>query len=187
MPTFAPYIIVGIFLWVCVLKSGIHATLAGIIVALSIPLRTKNVSDHSPAISLEHKLHPWVAYGILPIFAFANAGIPLKGFSLDMLRHPITMGIALGLFFGKQIGIMTMTIIGVSIKKCALPKGVTWKQFYAMSLLTGIGFTMSLFIGNLAFDNAHNKIFIRLGVIFGSLLSGIAGYILLKKTCPNKD
>ena len=181
-----PYIIVGSILWVCVLKSGIHATLAGIVIALSIPLRAKNTAGQSPAISLEHKLHPWVAYLILPIFAFANAGVSIKGFSLDMLFHPITVGIALGLFFGKQIGIMAMAAIGVATKKCTLPKGVNWGQFYAMSLITGIGFTMSLFIGNLAFESSNTQVFVRFGVIFGSLLSGILGYALLKKTCPNK-
>lgn len=182
----APYIIVGIFLWVCVLKSGVHATLAGVVIALFIPLRAKNERGKSPAHALEHGLHPWVAYSILPIFAFANAGVSLKGLSLDLLLHPITLGIALGLFFGKQIGIMSVTFLCVYFKICTLPKGVKWSQYYAMSLVTGIGFTMSLFIGTLAFDDASNQTFVRIGVIAGSLLSGIAGYVLLKATCPVK-
>ena len=179
----APYMIVGIFLWACVLKSGVHATLAGVVIALFIPLRAKNKLGGSPARSLEHGLHPWVAYSILPIFAFANAGVSLQGLSIEMLLHPITLGIALGLFFGKQIGIMLVTAICVLIKICKLPKGVNWQQYYAMSLITGIGFTMSLFIGTLAFDNVDNQTFVRLGVILGSLLSGISGYILLRITC----
>ena len=182
----APYIVVGVFLWVCVLKSGVHATLAGVIIALFIPLRAKNELGKSPARSLEHGLHPWVAYSILPIFAFANAGVSLQGLSLEMLLHPITLGIALGLFFDKQIGIMSVTAICVLTKICKLPKGVNWSQYYAMSLITGIGFTMSLFIGTLAFDNIGNQTFVRLGVILGSLLSGVSGYILLSITCKKE-
>jgi NhaA family Na+:H+ antiporter len=182
----SPYIIVGIFLWACVLKSGVHATLAGVIIALFIPLRAKNRLGESPARSLEHGLHPWIAYIILPIFAFANAGVSLKGLSLELLMHPITLGITLGLFFGKQIGIMLMTVIGVKTNICQLPKNVKWSQYYAMSLVTGIGFTMSLFIGTLAFNDPNSQTFVRLGVITGSLLSGISGYILLKITCPKK-
>jgi NhaA family Na+:H+ antiporter len=179
----APYMIVGTLLWACVLKSGVHATLAGVVIALFIPLRAKNDAGKSPAHSLEHGLHPWVAYSILPIFAFANAGVSLRGLSLDILMHPITLGIAFGLFFGKQIGIMLLTAICVLINICKLPKGVSWSQYYAMSLITGIGFTMSLFIGTLAFDNIDNQTYVRLGVIAGSLLSGISGYILLRVTC----
>lgn len=179
----APYMLVGIFLWACVLKSGVHATLAGVVIAFFIPLRAKNELGKSPSISLEHGLHPWVAYSILPIFAFANAGVSLKGLSLDMLLHPITLGIAFGLFFGKQIGIMAVTALCVITKICKLPKGVKWSQYYAMSLITGIGFTMSLFIGTLAFDSLDNQTFVRLGVITGSLLSGITGYLLLRLTC----
>ena len=183
----SPYIVVGIFLWVCVLKSGVHATLAGVVIALFIPLRAKNKLGGSPARSLEHGLHPWVAYGILPIFAFTNAGVSLQGLSLELLLHPITLGITLGLFFGKQIGIMLATAISVALNLCKLPKGVSWQQYYAMSLVTGIGFTMSLFIGTLAFDNVENQTYVRLGVISGSLLSGISGYILLRITCKKKN
>ena len=179
----APYMVVGIFLWACVLKSGVHATLAGVVIALFIPLRTKNETDKSPARSLEHGIHPWVAYSILPIFAFANAGVSLKGLSLEMLLHPITLGITFGLFFGKQIGVMLITTICVVTKICKLPSGVRWSQYYAMSIITGIGFTMSLFIGTLAFDHTGNQTLIRLGVITGSLLSGVFGYTLLRITC----
>tara|TARA_Y100000389_G_scaffold44587_1_gene39298 strand:- start:2987 stop:4144 length:1158 start_codon:yes stop_codon:yes gene_type:complete len=182
----APYMVIGLFLWVSVLKSGVHATLAGVVIALFIPLRVKNENSRSPAHSLEHNLHPWVAYGILPVFAFANAGVSLQGLTLEMIFHPITIGIAFGLFFGKQIGVMLITFICVITRLCRLPKGVNWSQYYAMSLVTGIGFTMSLFIGTLAFDNIDNQIYVRLGVILGSLLSGIIGYILLRLTCPKK-
>ncbi len=178
----APYIVVGTILWACVLKSGVHATLAGVVLAFFIPLRAKNKLGGSPARSLEHGLHPWVSYAVLPIFAFANAGVSLKGLSIDMFMQPITLGIALGLFFGKQIGIMSITAIGVFTKICSLPKGVTWPQYYGMALVTGIGFTMSLFIGTLAFDDSSNQTAVRLGVILGSLLSGISGYVLLRIT-----
>ena len=159
----------------------------GVVIALFIPLRAKNKLGGSPARSLEHGLHPWVAYGILPIFAFTNAGVSLQGLSLELLLHPITLGITLGLFFGKQIGIMLATAISVALNLCKLPKGVSWQQYYAMSLVTGIGFTMSLFIGTLAFDNVENQTYVRLGVISGSLLSGISGYILLRITCKKKN
>ncbi len=176
----SPYIIVGIVLWVCVLKSGVHATLAGVVVALFIPLRAKNKLGGSPARSLEHGLHKWVAYAILPLFAFANAGVSLKGLSLEIIMHPVTLGIALGLFFGKQIGVMLLTFIGVITKLCELPKDVNWKQYYGMALITGVGFTMSLFIGTLAFTDTELQTQVRLGVIIGSLCSGILGYTVLR-------
>jgi len=182
-----PYILTGIFLWACVLKSGVHATLAGVVLALFIPLRAQNKLGGSPARSLEHGLHPWVSYSVLPIFAFANAGVSLKGLSIEVFMQPITLGIALGLFFGKQIGVMVTTIIAVSIKACSLPKGVNWAQYYGMSLITGIGFTMSLFIGTLAFDDTSNQTAVRLGVILGSLLSGTLGYTVLKLTTKNNN
>lgn len=181
----SPYIIIGTILWACVLKSGVHATLAGIVVAFFIPLRANKIGE-SPANTLEKSLHPWIAYAILPIFAFANAGVSLKGLSLELLMHPITLGIALGLFFGKQIGIMIMTAICVATRICKLPKNVRWSQYYAMSLITGVGFTMSLFIGTLAFDGVHQQTYVKLGVLVGSLLSGISGYALLKITCKGR-
>lgn len=176
----APYIVVGIFLWACVLKSGVHATLAGVILAFFIPLKNKTPEGKAPLRELEHGLHPWVAYAILPIFAFANAGVSLQGISLELLMQPITLGIAAGLFFGKQIGVMAFTALGVALKLCKLPSGVNWKQYYGMSLITGIGFTMSLFIGTLAFDDPEHQTAVRLGVLIGSAASGILGYTILK-------
>lgn len=175
-----PYMLVGLFLWVCVLKSGVHATLAGVVLAMFIPLSNPNNPEHIPLHKLEHILHPWVAYLILPVFAFANAGVPLQGLSADIFLDPVTLGIILGLFLGKQIGVLSFTWLGNKIGICALPKGISWKQYYGMALLTGIGFTMSLFIGNLAFagDLTH-QISVRLGVIAGSILSGVLGYIVL--------
>lgn len=175
-----PYILTGIILWACVLKSGVHATLAGVLLAFFIPLKTKKGHNYSPAISLEHELHPWVSFAILPIFAFANAGVSLKGLSIDMLMQPITFGIATGLFFGKQIGVMVFTAFGIAAGICKLPRGVSWKQYYGMSLITGIGFTMSLFIGTLAFSGVEQQSAVRLGVLVGSALSGILGYTILR-------
>jgi NhaA family Na+:H+ antiporter len=176
----SPYIIVGIVLWACVLKSGVHATLAGVVLAMFIPLRAKNKLGGSPARSLEHGLHPWIAFAILPIFAFANAGVSLQGLSFDLLMQPITLGVAAGLFFGKQIGVMLFTLVGTGLKLCTLPVGVSWRQYYGMSLITGVGFTMSLFIGTLAFDDVEHQTAVRLGVLIGSAASGILGYLMLR-------
>lgn len=176
----AAYIITGIVLWACVLKSGVHATFAGVILAFFIPLKPKSKSSISLSKELEHNLHPWVVYGVLPLFAFANAGVPLKGLSLDYLFHPITLGVFCGLFFGKQIGIMLFTKIGIILNLLKLPKDVSWKQYYGMTLLTGIGFTMSLFIGTLAFSDPAHQHYVRLGVLSGSLLSGTIGFLILK-------
>lgn len=176
----SPYVITGIVLWACVLKSGVHATLAGVLLAFFIPLRAKNKLGGSPALSLEHGLHKWVAYAILPLFAFANAGVSLHGLSPELLMQPVTLGIAAGLFFGKQIGVMGMTALGVALKLCKLPEGVNWRQYYGMALITGIGFTMSLFIGTLAFETTEHQTAVRLGVLLGSALSGVLGYLLLR-------
>lgn len=181
-----PYIVVGIFFWACVLKSGVHATLAGVILAMFIPIRDKNNKEFSPLRKLEHSLHPWVAYMILPIFAFANAGVSLEGLSLEKMLNPITLGIALGLFIGKQLGVMLLSFIAVKLKFCSLPEDVNWKQFYAMSLITGIGFTMSLFIGTLAFEDIENQTAVRLGVLCGSILSGVLGYLILRLYSPKQ-
>lgn len=124
-------------------------------------------------------LHKWVAYAILPMFAFANSGVSLKGISIELLNQPITLGVAAGLFFGKQLGVMAFTFLGVLFKFCKLPRGVNWTQYYGMSLLTGIGFTMSLFIGTLAFEDVENQTGVRLGVLIGSILSGVLGYTIL--------
>ncbi|MAE51814.1 MAG: Na+/H+ antiporter NhaA [Micavibrio sp.] len=182
-----PYILLGFFIWACVLKSGVHATLAGVALGLLIPLRTKTDPDHSPLLQLEHTLHPFVAFVVLPVFAFANAGVSLSGLSLATFMQPIPLGIMLGLFFGKQLGVMGLTFLAISIKLCKLPEGVNWMQFYGMALLTGIGFTMSLFIGTLAFSDVEYASDVRVGVLSGSILSGVAGVsILLMSTHKRK-
>lgn len=175
----APYMLVGTFVWVCVLKSGVHATLAGVVVGLAVPLR--GVADQEPPLSrLEHMLHPWVAYAILPVFAFANAGVPLAGLSPSALLEPVPLGIALGLFLGKQAGVFAFCWAAIKGGWAQLPEGANWRQFYGVSVLTGIGFTMSLFIGTLAFpDEGGHGAGVRLGVLAGSLLSAAVGYFVL--------
>jgi len=181
------YAVVGVAIWVCVLKSGVHATLAGVIVALAVPLRAKNAHGHSPARHLEHSLHPWVAFGILPVFAFANAGVSFEGMGLDSLLEPIPLGISLGLFVGKQIGVFAVVWIVVALGLAKRPSGASWGMIYGASILTGIGFTMSLFIGTLAFEHDAGFNFeaaVRLGVLAGSLLSAVVGYLVMRLTCP---
>lgn len=181
------YSVIGIFIWVCVLKSGVHATLAGVALGLIIPMRIKNKQGKSPLIVMEHGLHPWVAFGVIPIFAFANAGVSLSGLSLESFLHPVTLGIMLGLFLGKQMGVMGITFLAVKAKICTLPERVNWKQYYGMACLTGIGFTMSLFIGTLAFDDLEHATAVRLGVLSGSILSGVLGVtVLLLATSKEK-
>lgn len=183
------YCVLGIIIWACVLKSGVHATLAGVALGLLIPMKAKNKNGKSPLIVMEHALHPWVAFGVIPIFAFTNAGVSLSGVSAETFLHPVTLGIILGLFVGKQLGVLGFTFIGSKLKICRLPDGVTWPQFYGMALLTGIGFTMSLFIGTLAFESLEHAKDVRLGVLGGSILSGIAGVIVLLLTTkvPQKE
>jgi NhaA family Na+:H+ antiporter len=176
----AAYLLVGLAVWVCVLKSGVHATLAGVAVAFFIPLRAKTEAGESPLEHLEHTLHPWVAFAILPFFAFANAGISLEGLTLASLLAPVPLGIAAGLFIGKQIGVFGFAYGAVRLGLARLPQGVSWLQIYGLSLLTGIGFTMSLFIGTLAFDGLDHATGVRLGVLLGSLLSAVGGYLLLR-------
>jgi len=175
----APYLLVGIVMWVFVLKSGVHATLAGVLIAFTIPLKTKN-EDEALLYKMEHGLHPWVAFLILPVFAFANAGVNFTGIGIDDLLQPLTLGIAVGLFLGKQIGVFLATWIGVKSGIARLPENVSWKHVYGVACLTGVGFTMSLFIGSLAFATADVMNAVRLGVVLGSVLSGIIGYLLLK-------
>ncbi|MEM7237921.1 MAG: Na+/H+ antiporter NhaA [Pseudomonadota bacterium] len=175
----APYVLIGLVMWVAVLKSGVHATLAGVLIALTIPLRVPE-GMKSPLKSAEHGLHPWVAFMVLPLFAFANAGVSLDGISLSSLAAPLPLGIALGLFVGKQIGVLTFSWIGVKAGLCRLPEGVTWLQVYGIACLTGVGFTMSLFIGTLAFDTPDLLNDVRLGVLLGSTLSAVLGVIVLK-------
>lgn len=174
----APYILVGTFLWICVLKSGVHATLAGVIAALSIPLNAKDGT--SPLKHLEHILHPWTAFLVLPIFAFANAGVSLAGLQISDLFAPLALGIAAGLVIGKQIGVFGFMFIATKIGLVRRPMGVSWMQLYGLACLTGIGFTMSLFIGNLAFVDPAQIETVKLGVISGSLVSGVLGFLILR-------
>ncbi|MEQ8937312.1 MAG: Na+/H+ antiporter NhaA [Gammaproteobacteria bacterium] len=179
-----PYIFIGAIMWVAVLKSGVHATLAGVILAFFIPLKDKNNPDHSPLKELEHDLHTLVAYGVLPLFAFANAGVNLTGVSMDYFLHPVPLGIALGLFLGKQIGVFGFCWLAIKSGMLKMPNGMNWGLLYGVSLLCGVGFTMSLFIGSLAFgSNIENRELFdeRLGIILGSLTSGILGYLVLRK------
>jgi len=176
----APYVVVGTVLWVCVLKSGVHATLAGVIVALAVPLHPRVSGQRSPLLHLEHALHPWVAFLILPVFAFANAGVSLHGLSFADLLRPLPLGIALGLFVGKQIGVFGMSWLAVRLRLAAKPEGASWSQLYGAGLLAGVGFTMSLFIGTLAFEGPAAAADVRIGVLSGSLLSGLSGYLLLR-------
>ena len=178
----AAYVVTGLFVWICVLKSGVHATLAGVAMAFAIPLRVQDEDGHSPLTHLEHTLHPWVSYGILPLFAFANVGVSLAGLSMSSLLEPVPLGIAAGLFVGKQIGVFGMTFAAVKFGISSMPEGTTWPQFYGIALLTGIGFTMSLFIGTLAFEDPSYAPGVRMGVITGSILSAIAGYLILRSS-----
>jgi Na+:H+ antiporter, NhaA family len=175
----APYVLAGLFIWVCVLKSGVHATLTGVIVALAIPLRT-DASEPSLLEQLEEGLHPWVAFAVLPLFAFANAGVSLQGLSLAKLAEPVTLGIVSGLFPGKAIGILGAAWIAVALGIARRPEGASWVQLTGVAVLGGIGFTMSLFIGMLAFSDPIHAAQLRLGVLTGSLLSAGVGYLLLR-------
>ncbi|WP_130926792.1 Na+/H+ antiporter NhaA [Pseudomonas sp. Sample_14] len=172
-----PYMIIGLILWVCVLKSGVHATLAGVTLAFCIPLRTKN-AEPSPLLTLEHALHPWVAYGILPLFAFANAGLSLSGVTVESFTHDVPMGIAIGLLLGKTIGVFGLTWLAVKIGIAALPQGANWGQVLGVAILCGIGFTMSLFVGSLAFEPGVSDYagMDRMGILTGSILAAVIGY-----------
>ena len=175
-----PYMIVGLILWVCVLKSGVHATLAGVTLAFCIPLRTKN-AEPSPLQTLEHALHPWVAYGILPLFAFANAGLSLGGVTLESFTHDVPMGIAVGLLLGKTIGVFGLTWLAVKTGIAALPQGANWGQVLGVAILCGIGFTMSLFVGSLAFEAGSSEYagMDRMGILTGSLFAALIGYTVM--------
>ncbi len=184
LKSIAPYILVGVILWVAVLKSGVHATLAGVVLAFFIPLRTDSKDERSLSKTLEHDLHGSVSYVIIPIFAFANAGVPLQGLSISTLLEPIPLGIILGLFFGKQIGVMLFSFIAVKLGIASLPENINWKQLYGVSFLCGVGFTMSLFIGSLAFEQGGTEATLmndRLGILVGSTISAIVGYFYLNK------
>jgi Na+:H+ antiporter, NhaA family len=176
------YLLLGVLLWVAVLKSGVHATLAGVVLALFIPLREPAYGDGSLLKKLEHELHPWVTFGVLPLFAFANAGVPLGDLSLREIVHPVPLGIVSGLFFGKQIGIMACCWLATRLRIAALPTGVGWWPLYGTALLCGIGFTMSLFIASLAFEQGETAYLglERLGILLGTLISGVCGFLVLK-------
>ncbi|HEY9034294.1 MAG TPA: Na+/H+ antiporter NhaA [Pseudomonadales bacterium] len=173
------YLAVGLVMWVAMLKSGVHATLAGVLLAMFIPMYSDDSHSYSPLKSTEHDLHAVVAYIILPVFAFANAGIHFAGIGAEQLLHPVTLGIALGLFVGKQIGVFSLCWLGVRLGFARLPQGMNLVSLYGVALLCGIGFTMSLFIGSLAFA-ANAPYDERLGIILGSLVSAVAGYLLLR-------
>ena len=176
---FLPYLIVGMFLWDFTHQSGIHATISGVLLALIIPHDIKD-QKKSLLLKLEHALSPYVAFGIMPVFAFANAGVSLEGLTLSSLLTPVPLGIVSGLFFGKQIGVFVFSYFSVKLKFADKPNNSSWGAFYAVSILTGIGFTMSLFVGNLAFTNYDNYISdVKIGVLVGSLLSATIGYFLL--------
>jgi NhaA family Na+:H+ antiporter len=177
----APYLLLGALLWASMLFSGIHATLAGVVLAMTIPLGSmdKENGTGSPLCHLEDRLGPWVAFLVLPVFGFANAGVSLTGMSIDTLMAPLSLGIVLGLFLGKQIGIMSCIIVARRTGIAHLPAGASWRQVYGVALLCGIGFTMSLFIGLLAFADAEHEAMTKLAVLAGSLLSAFAGAAVL--------
>ena len=176
---FIPYLIIGAFMWFFTYKSGIHATIAGVLLASTIPHRIKE-KDFSLLIKLEHAISPYVAFMIMPIFAFANAGVSLEGLSLTSLLEPVPLGILLGLFVGKQVGVMVVSFIAVKFGVAQMPDKSSWLSLYGVSILTGVGFTMSLFVGNLAFaDNIQYIDGVKIGVLAGSLLSTVFGYFIL--------
>ena len=182
---FLPYLVVGIFLWDFTHNSGIHATIAGVLLAMTIPHRKKE-KDFSLLIKVEHAISPYVAFGIMPLFAFANAGVSLEGLSLNSLMDKVPLGIVLGLFLGKQFGVFVFSYISIKLKIAQMPNNSNWYNFYGVGVLTGIGFTMSLFVGNLAFvDNLEYMDGVKIGVLTGSLLSTLFGYFLILLT-PNK-
>jgi len=176
---FAPYLIIGLFMWFFTYKSGIHATIAGVLLASIIPHRIKD-KDFSLLVKIEHAISPYVAFVIMPIFAFANAGVNLEGLSLSSLMSPVPLGILCGLFFGKQIGVLLFSYISIKFKFAEPPNNSNWLSLYGVSILTGIGFTMSLFVGNLAFvENIQYIDGVKIGVLTGSLLSTIFGYLVI--------
>lgn len=178
----SPYVLIGLFVWVCVLKSGVHATLAGVVTALAVPLYGPEPDADCPLHRAEHDLHPWVAFAVLPIFAFANAGVNFAGITFSALLEPVPLGIALGLFIGKPLGVLVLSLFATRANIAALPAGVDWWQMFAIGCLAGVGFTMSLFIGGLAFESAHLLNEVRLGVLAGSIASGVIGFLVLRAT-----
>jgi len=185
----APYLLVGVVLWAAVLKSGVHATLAGVITALFIPYKRVPGEEKTQLEILEHDLHPVVAFAILPLFAFVNTGVSFEGLSLDSFFHGVPLGIALGLFFGNQLGVFGFSWLAIKTGIAQMPKGASWLQLYGISLLCGIGFTMSLFISSLAFEMGGPDYSVddRLGILAGSLASGIMGFIVLRLSSEEKN
>ena len=186
----SPYLLIGLIMWVAMLKSGVHATLVGILLAMFIPLRIKNDdSGNSPLKSLEHDLHSVVAFFILPVFAFANAGIDFSEMTLESLTHGVPVGIALGLFLGNQIGIFSLCWLAIKFNIAKMPKNMNWMSLYGTATLCGIGFTMSMFIGSLAFEETGVNLLFdeRVGIIAGSILSGVLGYLILRKCYQTDD
>ena len=182
---FLPYLVIGIFLWDFTHNSGIHATIAGVLLAMTIPHRKKE-KDFSLLIKVEHAISPYVAFGIMPLFAFANAGVSLEGLSIASLLDKVPLGILLGLFLGKQLGVFLFSYVSIKAKIAQMPNNSNWFNFYGVGVLTGIGFTMSLFVGNLAFvENIQYMDGVKIGVLTGSLLSTLFGYFLILLT-PNK-
>ena len=176
---FTPYLIIGILLWYFTHESGIHSTISGVILALAIPHR-KNEKDFSLLLKLEHLISPYVAFGIMPLFALANAGVSLENITIASLSKPVPLGIMCGLFFGKQIGVFVFSYISIKLKIAEMPSNSNWLKLYAVGILTGIGFTMSLFVGNLAFvENIQHMDGVKIGVLIGSLLSSLVGYFML--------
>ena len=182
---FLPYLVIGLFLWDFTHNSGIHATIAGVLLAMTIPHRKKE-KDFSLLVKVEHAISPYVAFGIMPLFAFANAGVSLEGLSISSLLDKVPLGIVLGLFLGKQLGVFVFSYISIKLKIAQMPNNSNWYNFYGVGVLTGIGFTMSLFVGNLAFvENMQYMDGVKIGVLTGSLLSTLFGYFLILLT-PNK-
>ncbi|MDK1978933.1 Na+/H+ antiporter NhaA, partial [Klebsiella sp. K4-154] len=182
-----PYLLTGGVLWFFMLQSGVHATVAGILLAFFIPLRTRNAADEVPLDRLEHAINPWVTFMILPLFGFANAGVALSGMTMNDLLSPVPVGVALGLFLGKQAGIFGLSLLAVSLGLAKRPEKSTWLQVYGVSVLCGIGFTMSLFIGNLAFTGSPLLVDeVKVGVLAGSILAALAG-ILILRFAPSKQ
>ena len=183
---FLPYLILGLILWFFTYQSGVHATISGVLLATVIPHRKKN-EEYSLLTKIEHNISSYVAFGIMPLFALANAGVSLDGINLESLLSPVPLGIVLGLFVGKQIGVFLFSIIAIKLKIAQMPDNANWMSFYGVGILTGIGFTMSLFIGNLAFvENIEYIDGVKIGVLAGSLLSTLIGYSLLLLTTKNR-
>jgi len=184
---FLPYLLIGLFLWYFTYMSGIHSTISGVLLASTIPHKSGD-KDFSLLLKLEHILSPYVAFGIMPLFAFANAGVMLTGFSIGKVLEPVPLGIVCGLFFGKQIGVFAFSYVSIKIKLAEMPKNSNWVKFYAVGILTGIGFTMSLFVGNLAFvEHPEYLDGVKVGVLVGSFLSALVGYFMLLFAIRNNN